>query len=137
VVEPGAIALLLDYYGNLLTERQAEMLDLHCNEDQSLSEIAEHFGVSRQSVHDAVRVGAEALQAYEAKLGFAEAHGREAERLEAIAADAERLAAALRCAAAGAAGELTERIEHVERIELTEHIEHAERIARLAREELF
>ena len=32
--------MLLDFYGELLTEKQRRCLELHCNEDLSLSEIA-------------------------------------------------------------------------------------------------
>ncbi len=63
------MAMLFDFYGDLLTERQKEFFDLYYNEDLSLAEIAEHSGISRQGVRD-VLVRAEAiLTEFEAKTG--------------------------------------------------------------------
>lgn len=59
---------LLDRYGALLTDRQRECLDLYYNENLTLAEIAEHFHISRQAVHDAMRHGEEQLMAYESAL---------------------------------------------------------------------
>ena len=47
--------MLLDFYGELLTDKQRECFDLHYNEDLSLAEIAEQLGVSRQGVWDNIR----------------------------------------------------------------------------------
>ena len=46
------MALLFDYYGGMLTEKQKECFDLRYNQDLSLGEIAEAQGVSRQAVYD-------------------------------------------------------------------------------------
>lgn len=46
------MALLLDYYGGMLTEKQKECFDMRYNQDLSLGEIAEAQGVSRQAVYD-------------------------------------------------------------------------------------
>ena len=46
------MALLFDYYGELLTERQRMCFDLRHNQDLSLAEIAQELNVSRQGVHD-------------------------------------------------------------------------------------
>lgn len=64
---------LLDCYGALLTDRQRECLDLYYNENLTLGEIAEHFHISRQAVHDAMRHGEEQLMTYEAALHMEEA----------------------------------------------------------------
>ena len=54
------MTMLLDFYGDVLTERQKEFFDLYYNEDLSLSEIAENYGISRQGVRDVI-VRAEAV----------------------------------------------------------------------------
>ena len=46
------MALLLDYYGGMLTEKQRDCFDMRYNQDLSLGEIAEALGVSRQAVND-------------------------------------------------------------------------------------
>ena len=64
--------LLLDFYGQLLTEKAYEISDLQINEDMSLSEIAENLGITRQAVHDSLRRTLKVLKVYEDKLGLAE-----------------------------------------------------------------
>ena len=63
-------AMLLDFYGELLTERQRLCFDLHYNEDLSLSEIAEQCGISRQGVWENIRRAESAMQDIEAKTGL-------------------------------------------------------------------
>ena len=46
------LALLFDYYGSMLTDKQRECFDMRYNQDLSLGEIAETMGVSRQAVND-------------------------------------------------------------------------------------
>ena len=54
------MAMLYDFYGDILTDHQKEFYDLYYNEDLSLSEIAENYGISRQGVRDVI-VRAEAI----------------------------------------------------------------------------
>lgn len=56
---------LLQIYGGLLSDKQAEILRLYLDEDLGYSEIAEDLGVSRQAVYDAVRQGRSALEKFE------------------------------------------------------------------------
>ena len=46
------LALLLDYYGGMLTDKQKECFDMRYNQDLSLAEIGQELGVSRQAVND-------------------------------------------------------------------------------------
>ena len=62
------ISVLLDFYGDILSERQLEMLELYYNEDYSLSEIAEKYDISRQGVRSVLKKGEAILFDMEAKL---------------------------------------------------------------------
>ncbi len=64
------IAKLYDYYGPLLSRRQREFIELYYHYDLSLGEIAQQYGVSRQAVHDILRRAEDALERFEARLGF-------------------------------------------------------------------
>ncbi|WP_224749539.1 YlxM family DNA-binding protein [Polycladospora coralii] len=62
--------LLYDFYGSLLTEKQQQLLEMYYVEDWSLGEIAEHNGVSRQAVFEAIKRAKQSLSEFEAKLGL-------------------------------------------------------------------
>ena len=66
------IPLLLDVYGELLTERKREMMDYYYNEDYSLAEISEVTGISRQGVRDSIKKTVAELHELEDKLHMAE-----------------------------------------------------------------
>jgi len=61
---------LLDIYGEILTEKQRDVIDLYYNEDLSLAEIAEHEGITRQGVRDNIKRGEVVLMEMEEKLHF-------------------------------------------------------------------
>jgi len=63
------VSTLYAYYGVLLTERQREALRLHYYEDWSLAEVAEYFGVTRQSVHELIIRSSQKLERYEKLIG--------------------------------------------------------------------
>lgn len=65
------ISLLLDFYGDILSERQKNMLEMYYNEDCSLSEIAENFSISRQGVRSVLKKGETILVEMEEKLQLA------------------------------------------------------------------
>lgn len=74
------VCLWLDYYGDLLSTRQREVLILYFDEDWSLSEIAEHTGLSRQGIHEQIRRGVKRLSLLESSLELA-ARDRQMENL--------------------------------------------------------
>lgn len=65
------MAMLLDFYGELLTEKQREAMELYYNEDLSLAEIAEPLNISRQGVRDSIKRGEKQLEELEGTLGLA------------------------------------------------------------------
>ena len=62
------IGALLDIYGELLTDKQFEALDLYYNDDLSLAEIAENMNISRQGVRDFIIRGEAQLTEFDEKL---------------------------------------------------------------------
>ena len=66
------VVLLKDFYGPLLTEKQQNVLNLHYENDLSLSEIADDMNSSRQAVYDMVKKAESQLEQYEQKLGLVE-----------------------------------------------------------------
>lgn len=66
------MALLLDCYCAMLTDKQRDVIDLYYNEDLSLAEIAEHENITRQGVRDSIKRGEQTLCRMEKALGLAE-----------------------------------------------------------------
>lgn len=64
------LTMLLDFYGELLTQRQRDCFAMHYNEDLSLAEIAELCGISRQAVRDHIVHAEAALRQVEEKTGL-------------------------------------------------------------------
>lgn len=64
------VALLFDFYGDLLTAKRREFFEFYYNGDLSLSEIAENEGLTRQGVYDTLKKGELQLREFEEKLGL-------------------------------------------------------------------
>jgi predicted DNA-binding protein YlxM (UPF0122 family) len=64
------IVTLLDFYGEMLTQKQHDFLEYYYNDDLSLSEIAANEGITRQGVRDAIKRAEKQLFDMEAKLGL-------------------------------------------------------------------
>lgn len=76
------LAWLTAFYGGMLTDKQRQVLTMHCEEDMSLGEIAQEAGVTRQGVHDMLTRAARKLFDMEEKLGMAARFTRMEEGLE-------------------------------------------------------
>lgn len=59
---------LLDFYKNILSQKQREMLDMYYNDDLSLAEISEIVGITRQGVRDSIKRGETELVELETRL---------------------------------------------------------------------
>ena len=60
----------LDLYGDILDDRQRQIMEMYYNEDYSLSEISEITGITRQGVGESVRKSVRRLRELEDKLRF-------------------------------------------------------------------
>lgn len=65
------VAILLDFYGEMLTEKQRDFLEYYYDDDLSLSEIAANEGITRQGVRDAIKRAESQLFDMESRLGLA------------------------------------------------------------------
>ena len=86
------IGFLLDFYGEVLSDRKRTVLDYYYNDDLSLAEIAEEIGISRQGVRELIKKAEDELWFYEEKLGLAErfrSTQESAQRLLKLLEDAE------------------------------------------------
>ncbi|USS91124.1 putative DNA-binding protein [Fructilactobacillus carniphilus] len=64
------INALFDFYGSLLTPKQADYIRQYYADDLSLGEISENFNVSRQAVYDNIRRTELTLERYEERMGL-------------------------------------------------------------------
>ncbi len=84
-----AVGYLLDFYGEMLTERSRSIMEQYYGDDLSLGEIAASFAISRQGVRSVIKRAEEQLLHFEETLGLAAQFreiGLAAERIRALAA---------------------------------------------------
>ena len=84
-------SLLYDFYGQLLSKRKQEVMELYHEENLSLAEIAEEFGISRAAVHDSLKSAEKALAQYEEKLGLVNKFVKSSEAISHIDRAIDRL----------------------------------------------
>lgn len=78
------MSLLLDFYGDTLTEKQRYLFDCYYNQDLSLGEIAENEGISRQGVRDAIMRAEASMSELEDKIGMIAKYMAQAELAQRI-----------------------------------------------------
>ena len=83
--------MLLDCYGDLLTEHQRSIMELYYCEDLSLAEIGQPLDITRQAVRSIIKRTEDILLNYEEKLGFAERLGKMRECFGRIQSAAEHI----------------------------------------------
>ena len=66
------LALLLDYYGDLLSEHRREIMEMYYCEDLSLAEIAANTGITRQGVRESLKKSEADLRMFDEKLHLVE-----------------------------------------------------------------
>ncbi len=106
-------SMLLDFYGELLTDKQRECCELHYNEDLSLAEIAEQLGISRQGVWDNIRRADAALTEFEDKTKLAARFTAAQRSLERLCGKAHRLSEQCSGEAHSAALEIERELERL------------------------
>ena len=85
------VALLFDFYHNLLTDKQANAIDLYYNNDLSLAEISEHLCITRQGVRDIIKRAEVIMAAAEGNLGLASRYAAVINAAEGIAREVDEL----------------------------------------------
>ena len=78
------IAELLDCYRCLLTDKQSDIMSLYYEEDLSLSEITDHYNVTRQAVLDNIKRSTKQLKNYEEKLRLVRKKNQHTEHIATI-----------------------------------------------------
>ncbi|NBG89686.1 putative DNA-binding protein [Isachenkonia alkalipeptolytica] len=85
------VSVLYDYYQELLTKTQQNIIELYFNYDLSLTEIAEEIGISRQAVYDHIKRTEKLLFEYEEKLQMVQGDKGRREKIQELLKEMEEL----------------------------------------------
>ena len=85
------MCVLLDVYGDMISEKQYEVMDYYYNQDYSLAEISELLSITRQGVRDSIKRAEEALLEWEEKLKLSEKYNENSARLDKIDSILEKI----------------------------------------------
>jgi len=83
-------ALLYDFYGDLLTDRQKNIYHMYFCDNLSLAEIGCTFAISRQAVNFSLKQSQKSLEAFEQTLKLVERHAPAQEILATLRSAVER-----------------------------------------------
>ena len=64
------IAVLVKYYGNLLTDKQRKIIEMYVDNNLSLQEVSDELNITRQAVKDTLDNAIFSLESTENKLHF-------------------------------------------------------------------
>ena len=84
--------LLFDFYGSMLTPKQAACFTMRYVEDCSLTEIAQELDISPQAAVDFLKRSTERLKKYESQLGLVQKHTAQQSIAQEIQAKLDELA---------------------------------------------
>lgn len=83
------ISLLIDFYGDMLSDKQREAMELYYNEDLSLAEVADITGLTRPGVRDRLVKSEGILRNLEEKLGLLKRFEEMSEEIDLISRELE------------------------------------------------
>lgn len=106
---------LLDFYGEILPDRTREIMEQYYEDDLSLGEIADSFGITRQAIRHVIKKGEQTVLRMEEALGLAARFTALAEAVDTIRKDADELKGHKDPTVRKAAEAIVSQIEQIER----------------------
>lgn len=85
------LSFLFDFYGDILTDKQRDVIELYYNDDLSLAEIAENAGITRQGVRDSIKRAEAQMLEMEECLGLAKRFREMREQMSAVVTAAQEI----------------------------------------------